>query len=401
VDARRLISVGHSRLGKTALLAGAMDERIALAIPHQAGCGGTAPSRGTVGESAERINTSFPHWFNDRFKQFNKQPQRLPFDQNALAALMAPRPVLFSNAVKDTWANPDGQFEVLVAADAVYRKLGVAGLDRKTKPPEEKLSAGRLGYYIRPGEHSMTRGDWAVFLDFADTHLAAKKTSAKKRRLLLIGHGPDGHPPQTHEYMDGLKVIQEAMKDTADVTLVKVEGAWKEGAELIDRSDAAVVFLAEGAAWVAKHPEAHASLKKLMNRKGGLVVLHWGMGTRTAEPIKDFVELFGGCHGGPDRKYKVLEAAVKVADRDHPVTRGLKDFRIKDEFYYTLKLAPGITPLIRVKIDDADHVVAWAHTPGIGKGRAFGFSGLHFHVNWEREEYRRLVLNAVKWTLGE
>ena len=171
VDGKRLIAVGHSRLGKTALLAGAMDDRIAMAIPHQAGCGGTAPSRGTVGESVKRINTSFPHWFNSRFKSFNDEPQRLPFDQHCLAALMAPRPVLFTNAVEDTWANPNGQFDVLVAADPVYRKLGVEGLARKTKPPEGKLSAGRLGYYIRAGKHSMTREDWSVYLDFADAHL--------------------------------------------------------------------------------------------------------------------------------------------------------------------------------------------------------------------------------------
>jgi dienelactone hydrolase len=171
LDAKRIITVGHSRLGKTALLAGAMDDRIALAIPHQAGCGGTAPSRGTVGESVERINTSFPHWFNDTFKKFNKEPQRLPFDQHCLAALMAPRPVLFSNATEDTWANPEGQFEVLKAADPVYRLLGVQGLADNKRPEEGRLSAGRLGYYIRPGKHSMTRGDWKIFLDFADQHL--------------------------------------------------------------------------------------------------------------------------------------------------------------------------------------------------------------------------------------
>jgi dienelactone hydrolase len=174
IDAKRIIAVGHSRLGKTALLAGAMDDRIALSIPHQAGCGGTAPSRGTVGESVERINTSFPHWFNDRFKAFNKEPQRLPFDQHALAALMAPRPVLFSNATEDTWANPEGQFEVLRAADPVYRLLGAEGLASEKRPDEGKLSAGRLGYYIRAGKHSMTREDWKVFLDFADKHLAKK-----------------------------------------------------------------------------------------------------------------------------------------------------------------------------------------------------------------------------------
>jgi hypothetical protein len=171
IDARRIIVVGHSRLGKTALLAGAMDERIAIIIPLQAGMGGTAPSRGTVGESIKRINTSFPHWFNGAYKRFNDRPEKLPFDQNALVALCAPRPVLFANAVEDEWANPRGQFEVLLAADPVYRFLGVEGLAVKHMPEVGKLVDSRLGYYIRAGKHSMTRDDWQVFCDFADRHL--------------------------------------------------------------------------------------------------------------------------------------------------------------------------------------------------------------------------------------
>jgi dienelactone hydrolase len=188
VDPRRIIAVGHSRLGKTALLSGAFDPRIALAIPHQAGCGGTAPSRpardaGKVERLAD-INKNFPHWFNARFKKFSADPTRLPFDQHGLAALMAPRPVLFSNAVKDVWANPDGQFEVLRAADPVYRLLGAEGLASRKKPEVGKLSAGRLGYWIRPGEHSMNRDDWKVFLDFADIHLGrdGKKEESSKPR---------------------------------------------------------------------------------------------------------------------------------------------------------------------------------------------------------------------------
>jgi hypothetical protein len=180
LDRERIAVVGHSRLGKTALLAAALDERIALAIPIQAGCGGTAPSRthDPKAESVKRINTVFPHWFDATFKEFNDCPDRLPFDQNGLVALCAPRPVLFSNAVEDAWANPPGQFEVLKAADPVYRFLGAPGLGAKEIPPVGKLLDGRLGYYIRPGKHSMTKGDWKVFLDFADKHLG-KAGSAK------------------------------------------------------------------------------------------------------------------------------------------------------------------------------------------------------------------------------
>ena len=182
LDQTRIAAVGHSRNGKTALLAAAFDERIAIAFPHQAGCGGTAPNRTAsalakplangrpTAETTAVINKSFPHWFNAEFKKFNEAPEKLPFDQNALVALCAPRPVLFSNAQDDQWANPSGQFEILQAADPVYRFLGVEGISAKEMPPLGQLIDTRLGYYIREGKHSMTAGDWEVFMRFADRH---------------------------------------------------------------------------------------------------------------------------------------------------------------------------------------------------------------------------------------
>lgn len=168
VDSKRIAALGHSRNGKAALVAAAFDERIAMAFPHQAGCGGSAPSRGKTGESVKAINDHFPHWFDANFKQFNDAPDRLPFDQNCLLAMCAPRPVLFSAAQGDQWANPAGQFEVLQAADPVYRFLGSKGLAAKQMPLLRQLVDSPLGYYIREGKHSMTADDWRVFMDFAD-----------------------------------------------------------------------------------------------------------------------------------------------------------------------------------------------------------------------------------------
>jgi dienelactone hydrolase len=168
-DAHRIAALGHSRNGKTALLAAAFDERIAIAFPHQAGCGGSAPSRGKTGESVKAINDHFPHWFNAQFKQFNDAPERLPFDQHCLVALCAPRPVLFSAAEGDQWANPAGQFQVLQAADPVYRFLGSEGLAANEMPRQRQLVASPLGYYVREGQHSMTSDDWTMFMNFADS----------------------------------------------------------------------------------------------------------------------------------------------------------------------------------------------------------------------------------------
>ncbi len=175
IDAHRIAAVGHSRNGKAVMLAAAMDDRIALVIPHQAGCGGTAPSRGKVGESVKQINDRFPHWFNSEFKKFNEHPERLPFDQHCLIALCAPRPVLLSNATEDTWANPEGQFAMIKAAEPVYRLLNAGGVGAEAMPEVGKLVDTKLGFYIRPGKHSMTTDDWKIFLDFADKHLLADK----------------------------------------------------------------------------------------------------------------------------------------------------------------------------------------------------------------------------------
>ena len=176
VDQHHIALVGHSRFGKAAILAGAFDDRVALVVPLQAGCGGTAPSRGTVGESVQRINTSFPHWFDGEFKKFNTQTDRLPFDQNGLIALCAPRPVLLAAAVEDTWANPAGAFDMLKDADKVYRFLGAEGLSAQKMPETNKLIDSNLGFFIRPGKHSMTKLDWQYFLDFADKQWGKPRT---------------------------------------------------------------------------------------------------------------------------------------------------------------------------------------------------------------------------------
>lgn len=196
VDQRRIVVTGHSRLGKAALLAAALDERMALAIPHQAGTGGSGPSRTSVkgAETVKQINEKFPHWFNATFKEFNDQPDRLPFDQHCLVALCAPRPVLFTNGRSDTWINPEGQFEVLRAAAPVYRLLGAGDFAAAELPPDGKLVDSVLGYFVRPGGHSLTAQDWTAFLDFADKHLSASDRARSPFEPAKPVTAPSGDP---------------------------------------------------------------------------------------------------------------------------------------------------------------------------------------------------------------
>ncbi len=157
VDATKVAAIGHSRLGKTALLAGARDERFAMVISNSSGCGGAALSRRHYGETVKSIIRYFPHWFCANFNKYAEHEDMLPFDQHEFLALIAPRPVYVASAELDGWADPVGERISLQEAQRVYDFLG---LDR-----------GLTGYHIRQGKHDLTLEDWIHYLDFADRYL--------------------------------------------------------------------------------------------------------------------------------------------------------------------------------------------------------------------------------------
>jgi hypothetical protein len=169
IDFNKVSLVGHSRGGKAALWAGAQDQRFAMIFSNCSGNTGAALARRQFGETIKAINTTFPYWFNNNYKQFNDNVNALPVDQHMLISLIAPRPVYTTSATKDLWADPFGSYLSIVEAQKIYHLYGKkSALNPVPPPPDTPIIQPGLGYHNRTGIHNMTAYDWANFIRFAD-----------------------------------------------------------------------------------------------------------------------------------------------------------------------------------------------------------------------------------------
>jgi len=159
---------GHSRFGKSALVAAVFDDRIDAIISHQSGTGGASLNKKKKGETVGQITSGYPHWFSKKYANYADKEMDLPFDQHGVIGLIAPRPVFLGNARRDVWSDPNGGFRSLQGASPVYKLYNKQGLiqdNLKSFNPNSDLS-----FYIRPGTHGVVKEDWPAFLDFMDAH---------------------------------------------------------------------------------------------------------------------------------------------------------------------------------------------------------------------------------------
>ncbi len=169
LDSNRIAVGGHSRLGKTALLAGGLDERFYAVWSNDSGCSGAALSRGKNGERIGDITHSFPYWFCPQYASWSEKEELAPFDQHWLLMLTAPRLLYVASAQQDDWADPSAEYRGCTAASAAWERLGFSGLRADSMPPvNSPLHDGRIGYHIRSGTHAVSRYDWMGFLHFLD-----------------------------------------------------------------------------------------------------------------------------------------------------------------------------------------------------------------------------------------
>ena len=167
IDPARTAIAGHSRSGKSALVAGVYDRRIDAIIAHQAGTGGTALSRDKPGETVEAMLKNYPHWFDPAYAEFDADgANTTPVDMHALIALNAPTPLLLGNGRRDVWSDPNGSWRATLEAAPIYAAAGTSGLQQEGMR-DTNLDAD-LVFWMRAGGHSITGDDWDAWLTWLD-----------------------------------------------------------------------------------------------------------------------------------------------------------------------------------------------------------------------------------------
>jgi hypothetical protein len=167
VDGNKVIVLGHSRLGKASLWAGALDQRFAAVISNNSGCGGASIYRKKEGETLLKMNNRFPRWTATNFKKYTDHEELLPFDQHMVLAMVAPRPLYVASASEDAWADPKNEYKSAFYATEVYKLYGLKGIGSPLFPALNTPVGETVSYHIRNGKHDILAYDWDQYIAFA------------------------------------------------------------------------------------------------------------------------------------------------------------------------------------------------------------------------------------------
>lgn len=271
---------------------------------------------------------------------------------------------------------------------------------------------------------------------------ALAQTSATK--IVLIGTNRD-HPPTTHEYMAGLKVLDICLRQTPGVETV-VSNGWPKDPKVFDDAKTVVLFLGVGGNFLLGNADRKKIADQLMGKGVGLVALHWaveapalpsrvdlqvrdtgvvakiggkpltkddkleivvvngkpevklnGNPVDLTPPVHPYMRILGGFYEPGYSTNPHNTADVRPADANHPICRGWKAFNARDEFYYRIRFLPEVKPVVVAALGGSDQTIGWSYERPDG-GRSFGFTGCHFHKNFGVAEFRKLITNAVLWT---
>jgi type 1 glutamine amidotransferase len=253
--------------------------------------------------------------------------------------------------------------------------------------------------------------------------LADPARAAEPTKKIVMIAGRPSHGPGDHEFNAGILLLAKCLRESGlGLDPVVVKGGWPDDESVFDGASSVVFFMDGGGG----HPMIQKDrldrvMKPLMDKGVGLVCMHYAVEVPKGKPGDYFQEWLGGYYESLFSTNPHWTAEVKSLP-DHPITRGVKPFAIRDEWYFNMRFRPemkGVTPIIVAKPDDEtrkgvsasprgpyqhileakgrDEVLAWAVERPDG-GRGFGFTGGHAQKNWGNDDFRTLVLNAILWS---
>jgi len=242
--------------------------------------------------------------------------------------------------------------------------------------------------------------------------LAAEGEGKASRKTIVLVAGKPSHGPGDHEHNAGMLLLQKCLKNVAGVKPVVHLNGWPKDPTAFDNADAIVLFMDGGGGHLLLQGNRLEQFAQLMKKGVGLACIHYAL---TVPKDKGGPELLDWIGGYCEQGYSVWPfwtAEFKSLPK-HPITRGVKPFTLRDEWYYNMRFRPGMKGVLSIlkavppdntrgtaaakKHPGRAETVAWAVERPAG-GRGFGFTGAHFHNNWGRDEFRKLVLNALLWT---